>query len=368
MESLRNTNKAWPMVRQRPKDFVEKLLVLDDQARLTAEEALLHPWFSNQTYKNDFEDLYHRTIKDWQPRTTKSSIVDFQDSGTIKYLPCSRAFRDSTRTFHSSKALSPVEPPYKPFPRNMHLSLWPKRDASKRLSAEVLSAIDNWSPESARVLSRRAKYLSVPLPNDTGPGNHKRVRAASEPPPSRTLTKPMPGGKRDRQEARKDRDGRDQRSITRQPTPRPPRPFNCPQTRPSSPAESASSEASAANESDNASLVEPADVKMTLDDCTIFDVLREAGRCKQSSSNEHNEVGPILTPSVETPERERKLKRRAPMPTSSNQRAHKRRGSIFDLAEDSDSDRPRAQSNPLVHRPRDIPANKPKPQPLYLPR
>ncbi|ETI23516.1 hypothetical protein G647_05318 [Cladophialophora carrionii CBS 160.54] len=85
-------SKEWQSVRQRPKEFVERLLVLEEEARLTADGALQHPWFYNEVHKNDFEDLYQRTIKHWCPRIPRSNIVEFQDSGSIRNLKCSKAF------------------------------------------------------------------------------------------------------------------------------------------------------------------------------------------------------------------------------------------------------------------------------------
>ncbi|EXJ79912.1 CAMK/CAMK1 protein kinase [Capronia epimyces CBS 606.96] len=158
LEFLRKS-EDWLAVRQRPRGFVEQLLVMDEKSRMTAEEALQHPWFANEAHKHEFEALYQRTIKHWRPRHPKSPVVDFQDDGTMKHLACKWGFEDF---YQKSRARShrPVEPPYKPFPRNMHLALWPKSDAKKRLSIEVLTAIRKWSPGSAARLARRAMYLS----------------------------------------------------------------------------------------------------------------------------------------------------------------------------------------------------------------
>ena len=187
LEFLRQSNE-WQAVRQRPKEFVEKLLVLEENARMTAEEALQHPWFFNEVHKNDFEDLYQRTIKHWQPRISKSQIVDFQDSGFIRSLECSQAFRDTSRR-SSPRVQLPVESPYKPFPRNLHLRLWPKRNPNDRLSKEVLSALENWSPQSAASLRIKAGLLSptlrisaFPSTNPASIGHSRHARASSEPP------------------------------------------------------------------------------------------------------------------------------------------------------------------------------------------
>ncbi|OAG38317.1 hypothetical protein AYO21_07437 [Fonsecaea monophora] len=181
----------WQAVRQRPREFVERLLVLDEDARMTAEDALAHSWFSNEVHKNDFEDLYKRTIRDWRPRTPKFQVVEFRDSGSIRKLLSSLGLRDSTKR-SSSRPPSPVEPPYKPFPRNMHLGLWPRRDPDERLSEEVLSAIKKWSPRSAESLRMRvggkSSGATLPTSQSSDPGTtsvSRKPRAASEPPRNR---------------------------------------------------------------------------------------------------------------------------------------------------------------------------------------
>ncbi|KAI1612223.1 kinase-like domain-containing protein [Exophiala viscosa] len=149
----------WLQVRRRPKDFVENLLVLDEAKRPTAAEALNHPWFSNEMHRNDFEDLYQRTIKHWVPRPPKPPTIEFQDP-TYKYLlKRSPDAVDFGQRFHQ-RHKSPVDPPYKPFPRNMHLNIWPKRDAKRRLSAEVLGAIENWAPDSLREREHAGPHVS----------------------------------------------------------------------------------------------------------------------------------------------------------------------------------------------------------------
>ncbi|KAF1838993.1 Pkinase-domain-containing protein [Decorospora gaudefroyi] len=64
----------WSEVGDRPKDFIKGLLILEEEKRMTASEALVHPWFSS--YAEDFEDLYARSIADWEPRETDLQLVE----------------------------------------------------------------------------------------------------------------------------------------------------------------------------------------------------------------------------------------------------------------------------------------------------
>jgi serine/threonine protein kinase len=184
-------SKDWQMVRRRPQEFVERLLVLDESTRLNADEALRHSWFYNEVHKNDFEELYQRTIKNWQPRPPKTPIVDFNDnSGSMRSLAGAASLRSLGRRI-SNRGQNPVEPPYIPFPRNMHAkNLWPRRDPEARLSEEVLTSADSWVPGSAADLRLRAR-LTPTRSSSYRPATVieplRRTRATSEPPPNRLL-------------------------------------------------------------------------------------------------------------------------------------------------------------------------------------
>ena len=65
----------WRVASESLQDFVEKLLVLRETARITAEEALLHLWF-NDEYKEDWDSVYRFCIKDWKARAPNPSIVE----------------------------------------------------------------------------------------------------------------------------------------------------------------------------------------------------------------------------------------------------------------------------------------------------
>ncbi|RJE22328.1 serine threonine protein kinase [Aspergillus sclerotialis] len=67
----------WNGTGNRARDFVRRLLVLDETKRMNVKQALRHSWFTNQAHKREFEALYNRSIKDWKPRVhTGSLIVD----------------------------------------------------------------------------------------------------------------------------------------------------------------------------------------------------------------------------------------------------------------------------------------------------
>jgi serine/threonine protein kinase len=66
---------TWSEVDSLAKDFIKRLLVLDENDRMTATQALAHPWFANDCYGDDLEDLYARSVRDWHPRPADSQLV-----------------------------------------------------------------------------------------------------------------------------------------------------------------------------------------------------------------------------------------------------------------------------------------------------
>lgn len=65
----------WEKVGHRPKDFVYRLLVLDETQRMDAKTALQHAWFTNPTHKAEFDAVYRRAICDWKPRAVQEPVV-----------------------------------------------------------------------------------------------------------------------------------------------------------------------------------------------------------------------------------------------------------------------------------------------------
>jgi pheromone a factor receptor len=65
---------SWRLIGPQPKDFVRRLLVLREEDRLTASEALAHSWFTNQLGK--LEEQYACSIADWVPRNQDLQLVE----------------------------------------------------------------------------------------------------------------------------------------------------------------------------------------------------------------------------------------------------------------------------------------------------
>ena len=69
-------HRIWSNIGDRPKHFIQNLLVLREKDRMTAKQALSHPWFTNECHAAEFEALYQRTITDWKPRPTIPSLIE----------------------------------------------------------------------------------------------------------------------------------------------------------------------------------------------------------------------------------------------------------------------------------------------------
>jgi serine/threonine protein kinase len=67
---------VWSATSDRPKDFIRRLLVIEEEQRMTATEALAHVWFADPYFAADFEDLYKRSIKDWRPRIQDAQLIE----------------------------------------------------------------------------------------------------------------------------------------------------------------------------------------------------------------------------------------------------------------------------------------------------
>lgn len=172
LSELQNTTE-WKAVRERPRDFISKLLVLDETNRMSADQALKHTWFSNDLHKIDFENLYNRTIKNWHPRIPKIPVITIQKGHSFK-----SSTSNTNRFGRKPKGgPRPVEPPYIPFPRKMHTDLWPTRKSRYFMSEEVRAAIvRNWSKSgSINNMSSLKAQSSIPSRNRETSNTNKKA-------------------------------------------------------------------------------------------------------------------------------------------------------------------------------------------------
>ncbi|KAF2841411.1 kinase-like protein [Patellaria atrata CBS 101060] len=68
--------EQWKDVGRRPKDFIRKLLVLNETQRMNVKEALIHKWFTSPCYAAEFRAVYERACSDWRPRRKPFNLVE----------------------------------------------------------------------------------------------------------------------------------------------------------------------------------------------------------------------------------------------------------------------------------------------------
>lgn len=133
----------WNKTGHRAKDFISRLLVLDETKRMDIKQALRHDWFTNPAHRQDFEALYKRSIRDWQPRVHKGPlIVDF----------CSFTGSKSEVPSQVSEHVPSIEPPSELYPEaSGDLGQKPKLSNTK-LDALLLRS-SQWRPHTCREIS-----------------------------------------------------------------------------------------------------------------------------------------------------------------------------------------------------------------------
>jgi hypothetical protein len=167
-------SEIWQGVGDRPKDFVRRLLVLDEGKRMTAKESLSHEWFTNDTHRTDFEELYRRAIRHWRPRMPRDPVITLIEADTLKSLPFLQSISPNNQK-RRERGPQPVDPPYKPFPRRLHnQAFFPKRRIAlfdKTMPDDVKAAIEsNWNFDKCLSTgsSMEGNRLSTPQDLDVG--------------------------------------------------------------------------------------------------------------------------------------------------------------------------------------------------------
>ena len=152
--NLANVDKLpqWQQLNQRAKDFVDGLLTLDESARMTALQALNHPWYSNQIHKQLYDDVYSKATKDWKPRARQADVIETIQKPlvyTVGPLSDHKALQSNMRKpykprIRQPKVLKPIEAHYQPYHKSIDQLLSPTRNQKQlRSIAEVVEEWDN---------------------------------------------------------------------------------------------------------------------------------------------------------------------------------------------------------------------------------
>ncbi|RMY95632.1 hypothetical protein D0862_08695 [Hortaea werneckii] len=129
--SVLDTRFSWRNVSINAKGFIRSCLTVDESARITAKQALLHGWFTNDHYAAELEAAYVRAIYDWKPHNKSHDLVEVLDTSNIALQDKSMHGREQqaegtkSRHFLSSRPLGPAS------------AAWPKRDESQHSSKPI---------------------------------------------------------------------------------------------------------------------------------------------------------------------------------------------------------------------------------------
>ena len=66
----------WQTVNNLAKDFVRKLLILDEKVRLDVEQALEHGWFTDSKRRKCIQQQYEDVTRGWMP---SRPLLDFKE-------------------------------------------------------------------------------------------------------------------------------------------------------------------------------------------------------------------------------------------------------------------------------------------------
>lgn len=103
--------RIWGDIGMQAKDFIQRLLVLDECTRLTADQALSHVWFTDERYQEPIMARYDQTVTGWKPnypgwdfkehldRFINARIAESDPRRNCKYLSDSG---DYSKSHHSA--------------------------------------------------------------------------------------------------------------------------------------------------------------------------------------------------------------------------------------------------------------------------
>ncbi|CAI6333392.1 unnamed protein product [Periconia digitata] len=125
----------WRYIGSRPKDFIKRLLVVQEDRRMTAVEALDHEWFSNKQHASEFRALYKRSIKDWKPHESTLDIIEeLQEVNS----------QSESTSIHPVAAVDLIEEAYPVSEESENLQL---RDPNARIHESSPSSDNHLSPD-----------------------------------------------------------------------------------------------------------------------------------------------------------------------------------------------------------------------------
>ncbi|MCJ1306984.1 hypothetical protein MMC25_000628 [Agyrium rufum] len=117
--SRMDTGSEWVDIYRTQKDFIRRLLVLDETKRMTADEALNHAWFQNIWCKNLYDQGYEKAVKDWKPQPPVDNIIITLDRYKRKITGIKKTNKRKRRFEQFTPIESHYLPPHSSFERRL---------------------------------------------------------------------------------------------------------------------------------------------------------------------------------------------------------------------------------------------------------
>lgn len=110
---VQNLEHHWPFVGADARDFIQNLLVKDENTRFSARQCLKHPWISKSSYSDRIRELYRLGNNVWQPRSSNSrQIIEKLNLSSLEGRPKSVSSNDGSeidRESRQSPVVAPIE-------------------------------------------------------------------------------------------------------------------------------------------------------------------------------------------------------------------------------------------------------------------
>ncbi|KAK5008395.1 hypothetical protein LTR28_004039 [Elasticomyces elasticus] len=157
---------SWEGIGHRAKDFVKRLLVLDEAKRMDVKQALEHPWFTNKYHAVEFEALYHRAIKNWKPRRKIFNVIEQINTSHLGQPAMDSELAEPGNHATRSRYFAPARPSLPAFP---HLTASPITRMPTTLPLIAEPDIENLEEMQETTLDSSSHHCPPPssAPNET---------------------------------------------------------------------------------------------------------------------------------------------------------------------------------------------------------
>lgn len=161
--SLLDHSPAWKDVQAQAKEFVKGLLQLNENARMSAEQALKHAWFTQGPRKAFFQGKYRQAIRGWK-RTINSAdfIEDLNILIDLKVSSLSNQYSPVTVNQAKDRIFAKQEKE-----RLRARQMPPPKRPSLDISSRVKGKLTHQCPSDGSALaSRKRRQSTLPSPEE----------------------------------------------------------------------------------------------------------------------------------------------------------------------------------------------------------